>query len=163
VPVNGGGHTLFANQYAAYDSLPAATRARLDGLNLVHDSTRNTAGRVRPTKKLPTRREEVEGPVHPLVRLHPESGRRALYLGRRCPPPTSHVVELSDAESDALLDELWTNATRDEFVWGHDDWRPGDVLMWDNRCTLHTRTRVDNTRPRLLHRTLIRGEAVIAG
>ncbi len=87
VPVDGGGHTSFANQYLAYDSLPEATKAKIAGLHTKQDASRNTAGGARPTKTLPTSYAEVEGPVHPLVRVHPETGRKALYLGRGRPDP----------------------------------------------------------------------------
>lgn len=160
-PVDGGGHTSFANQYLAYDGLPAATKARLPGLHIKQDDSRNTAGGLRPTRVMPTSRAEVTGPVHPLVRVHPDTGRTALYLGRRYAAPSSHIVELEEAESEALLDELWAAATRPEIAWTHADWRPGDVLMWDNRCTLHARTEVDPTQAREMHRTLIKGEPIV--
>jgi len=160
-PVNGGGHTSFANQYLAYESLPEATKARLPGLHIRHDDARNTAGGLRPTREAPTSRADVTGPVHPLARIHPKTGRKALYLGRRYAGPSSHIVELDETEGEALLDELWAAATRPDFVWTHTDWRPGDVLMWDNRCTLHARTEVDPTQAREMHRTLIRGEAIV--
>ena len=158
VPTDGGGDTSFANQYAAYESLPEATRARLPGLTIRHDTSRNTAGGLRPTAVRPTCRGEVAGPVHPLLRRHPVTGRAARYLGRRYAPPSSHIVELDDAAGEALLDELWAAATDPGIVWTH-VWRPGDVVMWDNRCTMHRRTAIDPTQPRILHRTLIRGEA----
>ena len=161
-PVDGGGHTSFANQYLAYERLPEALKARLKGLTVRQDASRNTSGGVRPTKSRPATRADVEGPVHPLLRVHPETGRTALYLGRRYAPPSSYVVELEEAESDALLDDLWRRATAPDLVWTHADWRAGDVLMWDNRCTIHARTAVDSTQAREMHRTLIKGEAVIA-
>jgi taurine dioxygenase len=160
VPVNGGGETLFANQYAAYESLADDLKARIAGLHVRHDNSRNTAGGTRPTRKLPATRDEVEGPVHPLVRIHPLSGRKALYLGRRYAAPSSYIVELPEAESEALLDTLWAHATRPELTWGH-SWTPGEALLWDNRCTLHSRTPADHTQPRVLHRTLVKGEAII--
>ncbi|MCA8929289.1 MAG: TauD/TfdA family dioxygenase [Alphaproteobacteria bacterium] len=162
VPVNGGGHTSFANQYLAYEHLPEATKARIAGLHTRQDASRNTSGGARPTKTLPQTYAEVEGPVHPLVRVHPETGRKALYLGRRYAAPSSHILELPNAEGEALLDELWAAATRPEIGWTQEDWQPGDVLMWDNRCTLHARTQVDPTQARVLHRTLIKGELPIA-
>ncbi len=160
-PVNGGGHTSFSNQYLAYEGLPAVTKARLSGLHIKHDNSRNTSGGLRPTRVMPTSRAEVDGPIHPLVRVHPDTGRTALYLGRRYAAPSSHIVELDEAASEALLDELWDAATRPELVWTHADWRPGDVLMWDNRCTMHARTAVDPTQAREMHRTLVKGEAII--
>ncbi len=163
VPVEGGGHTAFANQYLAYESLPEATRARLPGLHIKHDTSRNTAGGLRPSRELPASREEVIGPIHPLIRRHPVTGRTALYLGRRYAVPSSHIVELDEAEGEVLLDELWAAASADDLTWTHDDWRAGDVVMWDNRCTMHARTPIDPTQAREMHRTLIRGEAVIPG
>lgn len=160
-PTNGGGHTSFANQYVAYERLPDATRARLPGLGIRQDDSRNTAGGLRPTRRMPTTRREVAGPVHPLARIHPGTGRPSLYLGRRYAAPSSHIVELSDAESETLLDELWAAATAPEITWTHADWRAGDVLMWDNRCTLHARTEVDPNQAREMHRTLIKGEPIV--
>lgn len=160
-PKDGGGHTSFANQYLAYERLPDDLKARLPGLHIKQDDSRNTAGGLRPTRELPASRDAVTGPVHPLVRVHPETGRTALYLGRRYAAPSSHVVELPDAESEALLDKLWAAATAPDLTWTHKDWRPGDVLMWDNRCTLHARTQVDPTQAREMHRTLIKGEPVV--
>tara|TARA_B100000676_G_scaffold311114_1_gene379859 strand:- start:747 stop:1646 length:900 start_codon:yes stop_codon:yes gene_type:complete len=159
-PINGGGDTSFCNQYLAYDTLPAATRSRISGLHVRQDVSRNTAGQPRPTATTPKTREDVSGPVHPLVRIHPETRRKALYLGRRYAPPSSYIVELPNDDGEALLDELWAHATRDELTWTH-FWRPGDLLMWDNRCTMHTRSAVDDTQARELHRALIAGEPVI--
>jgi len=161
VPVNGGGETVFANQYDAYDTLPPALKTRIAGLHVRHDTSRNTSGGVRPTQTLPASREDITGPVHPLVRVHPDTGRKALYLGRRYASPSSYIVELDDSESEALLDTLWARATRPALRWSH-AWRPNEALLWDNRCTMHSRTAADSTQPRELHRTLVKGEAVIA-
>jgi taurine dioxygenase len=161
VPVDGGGHTSFSNQYLAYERLPEATKAKIAGKHTKQDASRNTAGGARPTKKLPTTYAEVEGPVHPLVRLHPDSGRKALYLGRRYSVPSSHVLEMPNADGEALLDELWEAATQPDLAWTHSDWQAGDVLMWDNRCTMHARTEVDPTQVRVMHRTLVKGEKPI--
>ena len=76
VPVNGGGHTSFANQYLAYERLPEATKEKIAGLHTKQDASRNTSGGVRPTKVMPSTYEEVEGPVHPIVRIHPHTGKR---------------------------------------------------------------------------------------
>lgn len=161
VPVNGGGETVFANQYDAYDGLPPELKDRIVGLHIRHDTSRNTSGGVRPTQSLPTSREDIAGPVHPLVRVHPDTGRKALYLGRRYASPSSYIVELDDGESESLLDTLWARATEPALRWSH-AWRPNEVLLWDNRCTMHSRTAADPTQPRELHRTLVQGEAIIA-
>lgn len=160
VPINGGGDTSFINQYETYDSLPTAMKERLLNLHIRHDNSRNTAGGARPTAKIPTTREEVDGPVHPMVRLHPDTGRNALYLGRRYASPSSYIVELPQDESEALLDELWAHATQSKFVWTQ-VWQPNDAIMWDNRCTMHTRSAIDHTQAREMHRSLIKGEAII--
>ena len=161
VPVNGGGHTSFANQYLAYERLPEATKEKIAGLHTKQDASRNTSGGVRPTKVMPSTYEEVEGPVHPIVRIHPHTGKKALYLGRRYEAPSSHILEMPNAEGEALLDELWEAATQPDLVWTQADWHAGDVLMWDNRCTMHARTEVDPTQIRVMHRTLVKGEKPI--
>lgn len=161
VPANGGGDTSFSNQYLAYEGLPDELKRAIEGKYQVHDSSRNSAGVLRPGVKLPTRPEEVEGPVHPLVRVHPVTGKRALYLGRRRDWPSNYIVGLPNDESEALLDRLWAHATRPGYAWTH-KWRAGDLVLWDNRCCMHHRTEVDPTQPRIMHRTTIRGEPVIA-
>ena len=161
IPGDGSGDTSFNNQYLAYESLPESTRQRIAGLRQVHDTSRNSAGKLRPTAKLPTTPEEVEGPEHPLVRVHPVTGRKALYLGRRRVWPSNYVVGLDNDESEALLDELWAAATAPELAWTH-HWRVGDALLWDNRCAMHYRTEVNPTLPRIMHRAVIKGEPIIA-
>src|SRR6476661_7832167 len=83
IPTNGGGDTFFNNQYLAYEELPDDLKRAIAGRSQRHDASRNSAGVLRPTVKLPTKPEEVPGPVHPLVRVHPITKKRALYLGRR--------------------------------------------------------------------------------
>jgi taurine dioxygenase len=111
--------------------------------------------------KLPTTPEEVEGPTHPLVRVHPVTGRRALYLGRRRVWPSNYIIGMPNAESEALLDRLWAHATQPKYAWTH-KWRVGDVVLWDNRCCMHYRTEIDANQRRVMHRTTIRGEPVRA-
>jgi len=161
VPTNGGGDTSFNNQYLAYEELPDDLKRAIEGRSQVHDSSRNSAGVLRPGVKLPTRPEEVEGPAHPLVRLHPVTKRRALYLGRRRTWPSNYIVGMDNAESEALLDRLWAHATQPRYAWTH-RWRVGDLVLWDNRCCMHYRSEVDASQPRVMHRTTIRGEVPIA-
>jgi taurine dioxygenase len=161
VPVNGGGDTSFNNQYLAYEELPEELKRAIEGRGQVHDSSRNSAGVLRPGVKLPTKPEEVEGPVHPMVRVHPVTKKRALYLGRRRDWPSNYIVGLTNAESETLLDALWTHATQPKYAWTH-YWRVGDIVLWDNRCCMHYRTEVDATQPRIMHRTTIKGEPLIA-
>ena len=157
----GGGETSFNNQYLAYDELPEELKRAIEGKSQVHDSSRNSAGILRPDVKLPTRPEEVEGPVHPLVRVHPVTGRRALYLGRRRDWPSNYILGMSNDESEALLDKLWAHATQPKYAWTH-KWRVGDVVMWDNRCCMHYRSEIDPAQRRIMHRTTIKGEPVMA-
>ena len=157
----GGGDTSFNNQYLAYDELPDDLKRAIEGKYQVHDSSRNSAGVLRPGVKLPTRPEEVEGPVHPLVRVHPVTGKRALYLGRRRVWPSNYIVGLPNDESERLLDRLWAHATQPRYAWTH-KWKVGDIVLWDNRCCMHYRTEIDVTQRRVMHRTTIKGEALVA-
>ena len=161
VPVNGGGDTSFNNQYLAYEELPADLKQAIEGKVQLHDTSRNSAGVLRPGVKLPTRPEEVEGPTHPLVRVHPVTKRRALYLGRRRAWPSNYILGIPNEESEKLLDRLWAHATQPKYAWTH-KWKVGDILLWDNRCCMHYRTEVDVNQRRVMHRTTIKGEAPVA-
>ena len=90
---------------------------------------------------------------------HSETGRPSLYLGRR---PNAWVMGLSDADSDALLDELWAHVQNGPFHWAQ-EWRQGDLVIWDNRCTLHRRNTLDPTLRRLMHRTQVKDTTRPAG
>ena len=154
-----GGDTGYANMYKAYEGLSEATRRRVAGLTCKHDASRNSVGEVRRGyQQIYERREEVPGAVHPIVCTHPETGRKCLYLGRR---DLAFIPQLPPAESDALLDELWTHATQDKFTW-YQNWRLGDIVIWDNRCTMHRRDALDPSERRLLNRAQIRGERPVA-
>lgn len=161
IPENGGGDTSFNNQYLAYEELPDELKRAIEGKYQVHDSSRNSAGILRPGVKLPETPEDVKGPTHPLVRVHPVTGRRALYLGRRRTWPSNYIIGLPNEESERLLDRLWAHATQPKYAWTH-QWRVGDVVLWDNRCCMHYRSEVDATQRRVMHRTTIRGEAPVA-
>jgi taurine dioxygenase len=150
-----GGNTYFCGMYHAYDSLPDALKHRIEGRMLKHDGTYNSGGFVRQGVTAVDDPLTSPGAYHPLVLTHPETQRRALYLGRR---RNAYVQGLSLADSEALLDELWSFATREEFTW-HNQWQVGDVVLWDNRCTMHRRDPFDPDSRRILHRTQIKGEA----
>ena len=162
VPVNGGGDTSFSNQYLAYDELPGDLKQAIEGKYQVHDSSRNSAGVLRPGVKLPTKPEEVEGPTHPLVRVHPVTGKRALYLGRRRVWPSNYIVGMPNEESERLLDRLWAHASQSKYAWTHKWQGGGELVLWDNRCCMHYRSEIDVKQRRLMHRTTIKGEAPIA-
>jgi taurine dioxygenase len=147
-----GGDTYFCNMYRAYESLPDTLRQRVSGLALKHDATYNSGGYVRQGLAATDDPLSSAGVYHPLVSPHPETGRCALYLGRR---RNAYIGGLPLAESEALLDELWSYATRDDIAWGH-QWQPGDVVLWDNRCTMHRRDSFDSNSRRILYRTQIK-------
>jgi taurine dioxygenase len=149
-----GGNTYFCNMYRAYELLPEELRLRIAGLSLKHDGTYNSGGYVRQGVDAVDDPMTSAGVYHPLVCTHPESGRRALFLGRR---RNAYIGGLPLEESEALLDELWTYASRDDVTW-YNQWRTGDVVLWDNRCTMHRRDPFDPQSRRVLHRTQIKGE-----
>ena len=144
-----GGDTWFCNMYLAYETLPAALRTRIQGLKANHDSSYTSAGTLRKGFDEVNDVSKAPGAKHPLVLTHPDTGRKALYLGRR---RNGYIVGLPLDESAALLDELWAHATKPEFAISH-RWRLGDVVMWDNRCTMHRRDAFDPAARRILHRT----------
>jgi taurine dioxygenase len=149
-----GGDTSFCSMYAAWEALPAPLQRRVERLRVKHDGTYNSGGYLRegvtPTGDLRT----SPGTFHPLVYPHPETGRRALYLGRR---RNAYIEGLSLDDSDALLDEIWAHATRESLTWRH-QWREGDLVLWDNRCTMHRRDAFDPAARRVMHRTQIKGD-----
>ncbi|NKB55291.1 MAG: TauD/TfdA family dioxygenase [Alphaproteobacteria bacterium] len=156
-----GGNTSFNNQYMAYDTLPDDVKDRIQGLHTKQDSSRNSAGVLRQGVKKPETLEDVPGPNHPLVRVHPVTGRKALYLGRRRVFPSQYVMGWERSESEALLDFLWTHATQDRFKWTHGPWRVGDMVLWDNRCVMHYRDAHAGTHRRVMHRTQLGKQAPI--
>ncbi len=150
-----GGDTYFNNMYTAYAGLPAELKRRIEGFSLKHDGTYNSGGYLRQGVTAVDDPMNSPGTCHPLVCTHPETGRRALYLGRR---RNAYIGGLSLKESEALLDQLWSCATRPELAWGH-TWRAGDLVLWDNRCTMHRRDSFDPASRRVMHRTQIQDEA----
>src|SRR5215475_8183310 len=139
--------------YYAYESLPESLPRRIAGYTLKHDATYNSGGYVRQGVHATDDPVRSPGTCHPLVCSHPETGRRVLYLGRR---RNAYIPGLSLAESEAVLDEIWSYATRAESTWRH-TWRVADVVLWDNRCTMHRRDAFDTNSRRILHRTQIKG------
>jgi taurine dioxygenase len=150
-----GGATGFCDMYRAYAELPAELKRRIEGRRVKHDGTFNSGGYVRQGVTATDDPVASPGTLHPIVCTHPESGRKALYLGRR---RNAYIDGLPLAESETLLDELWRWATRDSLTW-YNAWRVGDLVLWDNRCTMHRREPFDATARRVMHRTQIKGEA----
>lgn len=149
-----GGDTSFNNQYLAYETLPADIKARIDGLYTKQDVSRNSAGRLRPGVTKPETLEDVEGPDHPLVRIHPDTGKKALYLGRRRIFPSQYVIGWDRERSEELLDFLWEHATSDRLKTTH-VWAAGDMVLWDNRCVMHYRQPLTTLSRRIMHRTQV--------
>ncbi|HZR68622.1 MAG TPA: TauD/TfdA family dioxygenase [Burkholderiales bacterium] len=147
-----GGDTYWANMYLAYDTLPDELKHKIEGREAIHDATYNSAGQMRKGYEEITDPRKAPGAHHPLVSTHPETGRRCLFLGRR---RNSYVVGMDLEESEDLLDALWAHAAKPEFVF-RQKWKAGDVLIWDNRCTLHRRDAFDPSARRLMHRTQIK-------
>ena len=154
-----GGDTHFASMYAAHESLPPALKARCAGLMVKHDGTYNSGGYLRAGVTPTDDPKSAPGHLHPLVCRHPETGRQMLYLGRR---KLAYIDGLDIADSEALLDEIWHYATRPAICWTN-QWRVGDLVLWDNRCTMHRRDPFDASARRIMHRTQIKGEAPPAG
>lgn len=155
-----GGDTEFANTVLAYSALPADLRRRIAGMRVVFrwGASRAATGDNPRLESGRRDRPPIDHPPvdHPLVRTHPDTGARALYLGNH----SSHILGLPDQEGRALLDRLLDHTTQRQFVYAH-RWRQGDLVMWDNRCLLHRAVanyRLSQER-RVLHRTVVRGTA----
>jgi taurine dioxygenase len=153
-----GGNTYFADMYAAYETLPAELKQSSDGKIAIHDASRNSAGLLRKGYREMKDVRETVGARHPLIRTDPETGRKALFLGRR---PNSYVVGMEVTESEALLDALWEHATQPQFAVCH-EWQAGDLLMWNNLAVLHRRDPFDANSRRVMHRTQIKGHERVA-
>lgn len=146
-----GGNTRFANMYCAYDALPPDLKTRLRGARAmnVYDYDINPTHRGSSSAK-----HGVPCHAHPVFRTHPVTGRTALYVNRLM---TEYIVGLAREESDRLLARLFDHAENPAWIYEH-RWRPGDLLMWDNRCTLHARTDFDASERRLMRRCVVLGE-----
>ena len=147
-----GGETFFYNLYKAYATLPQTLKSRIQALSCKHDATHNSSGQLRKGFEERYSNAERPGAIHPLVVRHPETGRSSLYLGRR---PNAWILSLPDADSDALLYELWAHVQQGPHLWTQ-KWCQGDLVIWDNRCTLHRRNQLDPSLRRLMHRTQVR-------
>jgi taurine dioxygenase len=148
-----GGETGFTTMTGAYAALSDVLKRRIVGLRVKHDGTYNSGGYLRAGVAPTDDPRTSPGTLHPLVCLHPETSKTGLYLGRR---RNAYIDSLSIEASDALLDEIWAAATEDALTWYH-EWRPGDLVMWDNRTTMHRRNAFDAGTRRVMHRTQIKG------
>ena len=163
----GEGDTGFLNMYEAYETLPEALRAQVDGRTIKHDIQYTLDGYDRAGGP-PLAEAKASGTLdvaalpgtsHPIVRTHPETGRRALYIGRR---QNTCVNGLPLDESEALLDALWAHAERLGARTWHQRWRVGDLVIWDNRCVMHRRDAFSPDVRRVMHRTQVKAEAAPA-
>ena len=143
-----GGNTLFSNAYSAYETLPEDIKNRIAGRRALNAYTTDTVLRTA------TYDDAKSSYWHPVVRTHPATGRKALYVNRLM---TREIEGLPKDESDAILQMLFDHQEQPQFVYEH-VWKPGDILMWDNRCTLHARTDFSAGERRLLRRVTILGE-----
>ena len=148
-----GGNTFFLNCYAAYDALPAALKQRISGKTVKQGNIVDTAMKLRPGASLAEDIRQTPGPSHPIVSTHPETGCNTLFLGRR---HAAYVNGCSLEESEDILNQLWTHATQPRFCYEH-RWSPGDVVVWDNRATLHRRAAFDSDARRVLYAAQVEG------
>jgi alpha-ketoglutarate-dependent taurine dioxygenase len=155
-----GGHTGWADMRAAYDALDEATRARIASLQAYH-SLHYSQARIGHVPKAGTEDYRKlgfagdENVLRPLVKTHPDTGRKSLLIGRHA----HDIPGLTEEESARLLQELIDFAAQPPRLYHH-DWRPGDVVIWDNRCLLHQATPFDMTQPRVMWHTRIAGDPV---
>jgi taurine dioxygenase len=144
-----GGDTLLASGYAAYDTLEPAIRARLEGRSALNHYNYGTTIRGDTSKAV----EAYNESVHPVLRTHDETGRKAIYVDRLM---SMKIVDMSPDESDKLLNAVFDHAEKPEFVYRH-VWRVGDLLVWDNRCSSHARDDFPSDQRRLMLRTTVKG------
>ncbi len=154
-----GGDTLFAQQQLAYETLPAELRAAIDGRRAAHSYIARYADEVfegiqRP-RLTPAQLAEVKAVVHPVVRTHPETGRKGLFVNENF---TTHILDIPEDESRQILAELFAHSARPEFVYRH-QWQPRDMVFWDNRALIHLATGCPRHLRRRMHRTTIQGDA----
>ena len=146
-----GGDTLFANMVLAYETLPEATKQRIEGLQAVHRYGYRGGDAVVDLNQV----QDANHPdvLHPVVRTHPESGKKALFVN---PGFTVCIDAMDEDESRELLDELFDHATRPEFIYRH-KWQPGQIVACDNRATMHSATGGYEGKPRTLWRMIVGG------
>jgi taurine dioxygenase len=153
---NDEGDTIFANMYLAYDTLPKEIKQRISGRRAVHSYTlKYDALRAISDARNPLtdeQKRQVPPQSHPVVRTHPETGRKALFISEGF---TASIEGLPEGESDELLKYLFAHSTRPEFVYRH-KWQPGDLVFWDNRATIHLAT--GSRQRRTLYRTTVKGD-----
>jgi alpha-ketoglutarate-dependent 2,4-dichlorophenoxyacetate dioxygenase len=153
-PPGKGGETQFADMYAGYEMLPADIKKKIEGKNAIHNFTFSRQRRHGEDPLTAAQSAKVPPVAHPIVRTHPETGRKALCLGNHA----THIVGVPQIESAAILAELLQHATQRRFVYTH-RWRPGDLVVWDNRVLLHRLVLGDtlHRHRRIMHRSVVAG------
>ena len=149
-----GGDTSLCSMAAAFNRLPDKIKAKVAHLSIKHDGTYNSGGLLRKGLREDNDPMTCAGQPHPIVCAHPRTKQPVLYLGRR---RNAYIVGLEREESENLLDSLWDYATLPENSYTH-QWQVGDLLIWDNRATMHRRDPFDSSARRLMQRTQIKGQ-----
>jgi len=153
-----GGDTLFASQQLAFETLPTELRQAIDGKRAAHSYTARYADEVFAGIRRPTLTEaqlaEVTAVVHPVVRTHPETGRKGLFVNENF---TTHILDVPEDESRQILAELYAHSAKPEFIYRH-QWRDNDMVFWDNRALIHLATGCPSHLRRRMHRTTIQGD-----
>ena len=153
-----GGDTLFANQHLAFETLPAHLRKAIEGRRAEHTYIAKYAELQKRSPWRPNLSAEqlaqVKPVVHPIIRVHPETGRPGLFVSEHF---TTRIVDLPEDESRQLLDELFAHSVNDAFIYRH-QWRAGDMVFWDNRSLMHLAAGCPDDQRRRLHRTTIEGD-----
>ncbi|MCY4230697.1 MAG: TauD/TfdA family dioxygenase [Alphaproteobacteria bacterium] len=152
VPASGG-NTSFINMHRALDTLDEEMADAVNGVQCVHDLSLTSTGSRRQGVAEVADVREAPGARHPVLRTHPDTKRKALFLGRR---RNAWLVGFEVEDSERLLDCLWAHATDEAHVWEH-RWREGDIVLWDNRAVMHRRDAFDPATRRLMHRTQVKG------
>ena len=150
-----GGDTHFCDMVAALRALPPALAARARSVHVKHDAAHDSVGKLRPGHRHAPNPRAAPGAVHPMVRRHPENRSEALFLGRR---QDAYIEGLSLADSQALLDAIWQYVALPGTTWTQ-QWRVGDLMIWDNRSVMHRRAAFDPSSRRLMRRTQVRSVA----
>jgi len=145
-----GGNTMFSNMYKAYDAVPAVLKDKLKGKKALHIHEYNRAKQASSSGDI----SGIPHHYHPIFITHPDTGRKTLFVDRLM---TTRIEGVSEAESDAILDQLYEIGERRDYIFEH-VWQLGDFLMWDNRCTIHARTDFPKEERRLLRRCTVEGE-----
>jgi taurine dioxygenase len=145
-----GGNTMFSNMYKAYEAVPPALKAKLNGRKALHIHEYNRAKQAKSSGDI----SGIPHYSHPVFITHPDTGRKTLFVDRLM---TTRLEGFEQAESDAILDQLYEIGERRDFIFEY-VWQLGDFLMWDNRCTIHARTDFPKEERRLLRRCTVEGE-----